>query len=131
MSKLLAFCFSLLTLLAGASGVAQDVQFSSDPTVNFSKFKTYEWTTLNSPSPIDKLTDEQIKSAVDAALPKRGLAKVAEGGTADLVIGYQTNEILTEQFARIPNWDSTPRAILQGDLHVHSCEPRLGLERRS
>ena len=39
-------------------------------------------------SPVDDLTDKQIKAALDTALAQKGLTKV-EGENADLFIGYQ------------------------------------------
>jgi hypothetical protein len=69
------------------SAVSQDVHYGIDYKVDFSKFKRYKWITLDNVAPIDKLTDEQIKAEVDAALAGKGLTKV-DVDTADLFIGY-------------------------------------------
>ena len=122
MNKYPLFCITFLLLMA-SSALSQDVQFKYDDAIDFSKFKTYKWITLNSEAPIDKLTDEQIKAAVDAALSKRGLTKISDAGTADLLVGYQTTELIDEQFAKIPTWDSTPRTIYHGDLAIDMYTP--------
>jgi hypothetical protein len=46
--------------------------------------KTYKWVSLQSAAPIDKLTDEQIKAALDVALARKGLTNANSDSTADL-----------------------------------------------
>jgi len=48
-----------------------------------------EWVNLENVSALDKLTDEQIRTTLDAAFAQTGLKKVEGDGSADLVIGYQ------------------------------------------
>jgi hypothetical protein len=88
MNKFPLFYIALLLLMA-SSALSQDVTFKFDDTADFSKFKTYKWVYFKSVAPIDNLTDEQIKAAVDAALAHKGLTRV-DVDTADLFIGYQT-----------------------------------------
>jgi hypothetical protein len=76
------------SLLMATSVLSQDVQYNFDNTADFSKFKTYKWVALKNESPIDKLTDEQIKATLDAAFSKKGLHKVEGDGSADLLIGH-------------------------------------------
>src|SRR5215469_5285432 len=133
------------------SAVSQDVRYNFDSTANFSKFKTYTWVTMISEAPIDKLTDEQIKASLDAGLARKGLKKV-DTYNADLFIGYQTTEHISEKFSSFsPGWTVGPgwaagglssggtaggksSEVYKGELAVdmiRSCEPALDLERRS
>jgi hypothetical protein len=97
-----------LVLLMTGSAVGQETRYNFDSTADFSKFKTYKWITLNSEAPIDKLTDEQIKAALDAGLAQKGLTKL-DTDHADLFIGYQTTEHIKEQFGgRDSPWSVGP-----------------------
>jgi hypothetical protein len=110
----------------------QDVRYNFDSTADFSKFKTYKWVTMMSEAPIDKLTDEQIKAALDAALARKGLTKV-DTDPADLFIGYQTTEHIKEQFggrdspyAVGPGWNGKSDSIKtvdKGELAVNMYDP--------
>jgi hypothetical protein len=93
-NKLLLFCAALLLLTTNAAP-GQDVRYNFDNTADFSKFKTYKWVAFKDATPVDDLTDKQIKGALDAAFVQKGLTKVDED-TADLFIGYQP-AIRTEQ----------------------------------
>ena len=102
MSKFFLFCVTFLALIA-SSALGQDVNVRYDHDTDFAKFKTYKWVTLkNGAAPIDSLTDEQIKAALDAALAQKGLSKIDGDSSADLFIGYQTTEKVEE---KIPGFD--------------------------
>lgn len=88
MRKLSLFVVAFLLLMT-ASALSQDVRYNFDKNTDFSKFKTYKWVTLKDASPVDSITDKQIKDAIDTELAKKGLTKV-DGDNADLYIGYQT-----------------------------------------
>jgi hypothetical protein len=93
-NKVLLFCTTLLLLTTNAA-LGQDVRYNFDNTADFSKFKTYKSVAIKDATPVDDLTDKQIKGALDAAFAQKGLTKVDED-TADLFIGYQA-AIRTEQ----------------------------------
>ena len=122
MSKF-ALVYITFLLLMASSVLSQDVHCSFDNTVDFSKFKTYKWVYFKNVAPIDNLTDEQIKAAVDAALAQKGLVKIDGDSTADLSIGYQSNELIDEQFAKIPTSDESPRTINEGELAIDMYTP--------
>ena len=107
MSRFRLFCIALL-LITASSALSQDIHYSFDDTANFSKFKTYKWVTLKSEAPIDELTDQQIKAALDAAFARKGLTKEDGDGAADLLIGYQTTGQYDQQFAGSPGWSPGP-----------------------
>jgi hypothetical protein len=122
---------ALLLLMAG-SALCQDVRYNFDNTANFSKFKTYKWITLMSEAPIDNLTDEQIKAALDAGLARKGLTKVDTDG-ADLFIGYQTTEHIKPEFGGRdspysvgPGWNGKSdsiRTVYKGELAIEMYDP--------
>jgi hypothetical protein len=110
MSKFRLFCITT------GSALCQDVRYNFDNTANFSRFNTYKWITLKSEAPIDKLTDEQIKVALDAGLVRKGLTKV-DTDSADLFIGYQTTEHVDEKFAGYGSgWNVGPGWAAGGGL---------------
>ena len=78
-----------LSLLA-VSGLAQDVRYNFDSASDFSKYKTYRWVQIKDAQPMDDMTAQQLKSAINAELMKKGLTEVqGEGG--DLLVGYQVS----------------------------------------
>jgi len=72
----------------GLALMAQDVTFNFDQSADFSKYKTYKWVEIKDAAAPDQLTDQQIKSAIDAELTKKGLSK-SDSDDANLYIGYQ------------------------------------------
>ena len=74
-------CFSLAL-------VAQDVTYNFDQSTDFSKYKTYKWVAIKDSFHPDQLVDQQIKSAINAELAKKGLSKT-DGDQADVYVGYQ------------------------------------------
>lgn len=76
-----------LSILA-ASGFAQDIRTNYDHNADFSKYKTYKWVQIKDAAPVDQLTDQQLKGAIDAQLAQKGLMKT-DAENADLLIGYQ------------------------------------------
>jgi hypothetical protein len=131
MSKFFLSCTAFL-LLAPGTVLCQDVHYNFDSTADFSKFKTYKWVTLNSEAPINNLTDEQIKGALEAGLSHKGLTRV-DTDRADLSIGYQTTEHINEQFGgRNSPWSVGPawngsadsiRTVYKGELAVDMYDP--------
>jgi hypothetical protein len=76
------FCF--LILVSGAAVRAQDVAVDFDKKVDFSKFKTYSWTSgVPAKNPF---IDQKIRSIVEEHLAAKGLRQVEAGG--DLSVLY-------------------------------------------
>jgi hypothetical protein len=118
MNKFPPFCITFFLLIA-SSALSQHVDCEFSNRVDFSKFKTYKWVIFKNAAPIDKLTDEQIKAALDAALARKGLTNVNSDGTADLLIGYQTSELKDEEFSH----QEAPQEIYAGDLAIDMYTP--------
>lgn len=79
----LALFFTLI-LVSAAAVRAQDVSVDFDQKVDFSKFKTYSWT---SGIPAKNfIIDRQIKADIEGQLAAKGLRRVEEGG--DLAVLY-------------------------------------------
>lgn len=77
MRSKLALFFTLI-LVSAAAVRAQDVSVDFDRKVDFSKFKTYSWT---SGIPAKNfIIDRQIKADIEEQLAAKGLRRVEEGG---------------------------------------------------
>jgi hypothetical protein len=74
-------CFSLAL-------TAQDVTYNFDQGTDFSKIKTYKWIDEMKEGQPNQLIDQQIKTAIDGALAKKGLTKT-DKDDADAYVGYQ------------------------------------------
>ena len=129
MSKFPFLCITF-SLLMATSLLSQDVQLDFDKTADFAKFKNYKWIALENESPIDKLTDEQIKATLDAAFAQMGLRKVEDDGSADLLVGYQSYEGVERRFGQGynvgPGWSAGTAersAIYEGQLSVDMYDP--------
>lgn len=80
----------LLALLAGTLASAQDVTTNSMPGVDFSKYQTYKWVTVQGATYPNQIVDAQIKQSIDTQLAAKGLTKT-DSDTANLYIGYQVS----------------------------------------
>jgi hypothetical protein len=85
----------ILLLAASALTPAQEVSTNAMPGVDFSKYHTYKWVTIEGATYPNQIVDTQIKQAIDSQLAAKGLTKT-DGEKADLLIGYQTS-ISTEK----------------------------------
>jgi hypothetical protein len=84
-------CFGLML---GTLASAQDVRTNYMPGTDFSKYHTYAWVDELKGVPRvggqpDQILDAQVKQAVDSQMIAKGFAKVADGGKADLLLGFQ------------------------------------------
>ena len=131
MSKFRLFSIALL-LLTASSVLSEDIHtsYNFDKTADFSKFKTYKWIVLKNESPLDKFTDEQIKAAFEAAFTQKGLRKIEDDGSSDLLIGYQSYEgVEGGEYAQLAGyaagWPSTgtPSVMHHGELAVDMYDP--------
>ncbi len=80
----------MLALLVCSLAPAQDVTSNSMPGVDFSKYHTYKWVTIEGATYPNQIVDAQIKQSIDSQLASKGLTKV-DGDKADLYIGYQAS----------------------------------------
>lgn len=80
----------VLALLACVLTPAQDVSTNSMPGVDFSKYHTYRWVSIEGANYPNQIVDAQIKQSVDTQLASKGLTKV-DGDKADLLVGYQAS----------------------------------------
>ena len=84
----------VLAFVACSLTFAQDVRTNYMPATDFSKFHTYAWVDEVQGVPSlgghpDQILDAQVKQAIDSQMAAKGLTKVADGATPDLLIGYQ------------------------------------------
>jgi hypothetical protein len=87
----------LTVLLLATLSFAQDVRYNFASGTDFSKYKTYKWVQIKGADQLDQLTDQQVKSAIDAELSKKGLTKT-DSDDANLYIGYQVSLGSEKQF---------------------------------
>ena len=78
-------------------GFAQDVRYNFAAGTNFSGFKTYKWVPIKGAQEINQMAEQQLKTAVDAELARKGLEKT-DSENADLFIGYQAAVGQEKQF---------------------------------
>ena len=88
MKRLLVLPLLVLFLAGASNALAQDVRYNFAKEADFAGFKTYKWVPIKSAQPLSDLVENQIKSAVDAELGKKGLTKT-DADSADLYVGYQ------------------------------------------
>ena len=75
-------------LIACTALLAQDVSTNAMPGIDFSKYHTYKWVSIEGATYPNQIVDTQIKQSIDAQLAAKGLTKT-DGETADLFVGYQ------------------------------------------
>ena len=97
MKRLLVLPLLELFLAGASNALAQDVRYNFAKEANFAGFKTYKWVPIKSAQPLSDLVENQIKSAVDAELGKKGLMKT-DADSADLYVGYQAAVNTEKQF---------------------------------
>ena len=84
----------VLAFVACSVTFAQDVRTNYMPGTDFSKYHTYAWVDDVQGVPAvgghpDQILDAQVKQAIDSQMAAKGFTKVADGGKADLLLGYQ------------------------------------------
>ncbi len=84
----------VLALVACSVAFAQDVRTNYMPGTDFSKYHTYAWVDEVQGVPAvgghpDQILDTQVKQAIDSQMASKGFTKAADGGKADLLLGYQ------------------------------------------
>jgi hypothetical protein len=82
----LPLILSGLLCASGGLALGQDVKYNYDPSVDFSKYHTYQWASLPTNHP-DQLIDRQIKEDIDSVLAAKGLTQV--NSKPDVQVGYQ------------------------------------------
>jgi hypothetical protein len=88
--------YALFSLIA-VCGYAQDVRYNFAAGQDFSRYKTYKWVQIEKAEKLNQLADQQLKSAVEAELAKKGLTRT-DGETADLFIAYQPSLTQEKEF---------------------------------
>jgi hypothetical protein len=84
----------VLALVACSVTFAQDVRTNYMPGTDFSKYHTYAWVDEVQGVPAvgghpDQILDTQVKQAIDSQMAAKDFTKVVDGGTPDLLLGYQ------------------------------------------
>ncbi len=103
-----AFVFMLIVFGLVAPSFAQTVKTDYDRNADFSRYKTYSWTTVETASP---LWVDRIKAAVNIELAGKGWTQVAKAGDVSIAAVETTREHLaTETYSggfENSRWDWT------------------------
>ena len=75
-------------VFAATTALAQTVTYDYDRAATFSQYKTYAWTRSSELTGTDH---ERILRAIDAALVKKGLARVERTANPDVLVAYHAN----------------------------------------
>ena len=100
-SSLTSFACAVAVLCLGTMVVAQQVSVDFDRSADFSKFKTFAWTTG---TPVaDALNHKRIVLAIEEQLTAKGLAKIAMQTQPDLAVAYHAS---FDRDLQITGWGS-------------------------
>jgi len=77
-----------LLLACASTAFAQSVNVNYVPGTNFSNYHSYRWVAVDKDSPVDPITDQEIKSAVDKQLAAKGFTK-KDADPVDMYAAYQ------------------------------------------
>ena len=84
-----SFVCAIAVMCLGTMVVAQQMSVDYDRSADFSKFKTFAWTTG---TPVtDDLNHKRIILAIEEQLTARGMAKVAMQTHPDVIVAYHAN----------------------------------------
>lgn len=105
------FCLTMLGLLSGlATGVAAKTTIDFDPSIDFSKFKTFAYIggveNLVSIQMNPDLINIRFHHMVVRELEKKGLHEVNPGQNPDLIVRYWANPETQVDVAVMGNWGS-------------------------
>jgi Domain of unknown function (DUF4136) len=94
------FCFLLISSLANVR--AQDVAVDFDKSIDFSRYKTYSWTSgVPAKNPF---IDQQIRAGIGGQLAAKGLRDVEEGGDLSVLYFVAVDRDLQVSTS---NWETT------------------------
>ena len=91
-------CLFVGLLVAGVAATVTQDSFRTDPSTDFSKFKTYAWDQSTNTDRVTNQADAQVTEALQAELEKKGLTKT-DSDAANLLVCYHSN-FGTEQMRR-------------------------------
>src|SRR5690349_22640893 len=87
----------LLLSMCAVCAHAQDVRYNFAAGEDFSRYRTYKWVQIAKAEKLNQIADQQLRTAVDAELAKKGMTKV-DNDTADLYIAYQPSVSQEKEF---------------------------------
>jgi Domain of unknown function (DUF4136) len=121
---MVAFGIGVVLTLTASTLSAQDVTSNAMPGIDFSKFHTYKWVTIERAKHPNQIVDTQIKTSIDAQLSAKGLTKT-DSDNADLDVAYQ---IATQQQTE---WNASGTGDTVGAVWVLPRAQPSQLERSS
>jgi hypothetical protein len=98
----------LPVLIMATGSFAQDVGYNYAQGTNYSKYHTYRWSPCKGADQLDQIADQEVKSAIDTELSKKGLTKT-DAESSDLIVCYQVAVGQEKQFTTFDSgWGPGP-----------------------
>ena len=117
---------TLAAIAFAAMASAQNVSYNFASEVNFAKFKSHKWVEIPGGVKLDDITVNQLNTALDAELAKKGLTKT-DSDTADLYVGYQVAITQEREITSYnsgwgygPRWGGGMSTATSSTLHIGS-----------
>jgi hypothetical protein len=106
--------FFFITLMTATTVRAQDVAVDFDKGTDFSRFKTYSWTSgVPAKNP---LIDQKIKATIEEHLAMRGLRRVEQGGDVGVLYIAAVDKDVQVSTSR---WDETGDWMRQAQYGIN------------
>src|SRR5262245_27910745 len=77
-----------LLLACAAAAHSQSINTNYMPGTDFSGYRSYRWVAVPGTQPVDSITEQQIRAAVDKQLAAKGISK-KDADPVDMYVGYQ------------------------------------------
>jgi hypothetical protein len=136
-SRLIATRLALVlgaTLLTANYAAAQKVTTNYDTSLDFAKYKTYKWVTIQGAAYPNQLQDMMIRNAVDSTLAMKGMVKDTVNPT--VFVAYQLSVTQSTQYNTFGTggygwgWGggmqtTTPQTIHNGELVIDLYDPGM------
>ena len=87
--RIATFATSVWLTLLGTIALAQSITYDYERAANFSSYKTYAWT--RGTELTDELNHARLVRGIDAALVRKGLARVEPGASPDVFVAYHAS----------------------------------------
>lgn len=132
MSARTRIVLALAVLIALCAGVAHAVSVDTNylPDTDFSRYRTYKWVVAQDAPPLDSISDEQIKRAIDRQLQSKGWTRT-ESGDADAYVACQVAIEFRRELTVYGGWGwyggggTTERLIDVGTLTLDIYDPKI------
>ena len=89
MMRIATFAIAVSVMLLGTIGLAQSTNYDFDRAANFSRYRTYAWTSGTELT--DDLNHARVVRAIERELLSKGLARVDASANPDVLVAYHAS----------------------------------------